>query len=78
MLRCSAHPTLCPFDARKQQKLLESPRHLGAELSASATVTDVNRVLGNVLNALAKGRIPERIAVNLARIGERKLPPKEA
>src|SRR5260370_17395247 len=62
MLRCNAHPALCPFHARDEMQLLESQR-LGAELSASLTgqfmtATDINFVLGKLFTATAQNRIP--------------------
>ncbi len=71
MLRHDSHPSLCPFHARQEQQLLDSPA-VAAELAAFAgqfsTATDLSRVLGKLFLLLAQDRIPRSKAATLAYI----------
>jgi hypothetical protein len=71
MLRHDSHPSLCPFHARQEQQLLDSPA-VAAELAALAgqfsTATDLSRVLGKLFHLLAQDRIPRPKAATLAYI----------
>jgi hypothetical protein len=72
--RCSGHPHLCYFHARKEAQALAA-QQVGQDISACLSgsylsACDLSAALGRLFSALAQGQLKPRTASALAYIGQ--------
>jgi hypothetical protein len=72
--RCSAHPHLCAFHARKEAQALAAQqvgRDISSYLSGSyLSACDLSVALGRVFSAVAQGQVKPKTAATLAYLGQ--------
>jgi hypothetical protein len=72
--RCSAHPHLCYFHARKEAQALAA-QQVGRDISSCLSnsylsACDLSSALGQVFSAVAQGQIKPKTATTLAYLGQ--------
>ena len=72
--RCSAHPHLCYFHARKEAQVLAA-QQMGRDISAYLSggylsACDLSSALGRLFSAVAQGQIKPKTATTLAYLGQ--------
>src|SRR6266404_5687386 len=72
--RCSAHPHLCYYHARKEAQALASQqvgRDIASDLSGSyVSACDLSSALGRLFSAAAQGHVKPKTASTLAYLGQ--------